>query len=222
MPPVLPSRARITDSVDLPGRVASLEHRAGRSAERPLQPHPPLTATRRSRSRRSPREGPNVGLTMTSQPASDGLFESFRRAEMLIARSRPLDALQALGPVLESQPNDVSVQLLAGRAYLNSAQLRLAEQAFVAGPRPRPRRPLRALRAGQGAAAAGPARRGARPAEDGGGDGPAPGVPGGARRGAGPAGDRRGPALRAGRTPARADRSGMRAEAPFRPRMIGR
>ena len=68
---------------------------------------------------------------MTSQPAPDGLFESFRRAEMLIARSRPLDALQALGPVLESQPNDASVQLLAGRAYLNSAQLRLAEQAFV-------------------------------------------------------------------------------------------
>jgi len=65
---------------------------------------------------------------MTSQPASEGLFESFRRAEMLIARSRPLDALQALGPVLESQPNDASVQLLAGRAYLNSAQLRLAEQ----------------------------------------------------------------------------------------------
>ena len=68
---------------------------------------------------------------MTSHPAPDGLFESFRRAEMLIARSRPLDALQALGPVLESQPNDASVQLLAGRAYLNSAQLRLAEEAFV-------------------------------------------------------------------------------------------
>ena len=68
---------------------------------------------------------------MTSQPASDGLFEQFRRAEMLIARSRPLDALQALGPVLESQPNDVSVQLLAGRAYLNSAQLHRAEEAFA-------------------------------------------------------------------------------------------
>ena len=67
---------------------------------------------------------------MTSQPASDGLFESFRRAEMLIARSRPLDALQALSPVLESQPNDASVQLLAGRAYLNSAQLQRAEEAF--------------------------------------------------------------------------------------------
>ncbi len=68
---------------------------------------------------------------MTSQPASDGLFESYRRAEMLIADRRPLDALQALGPVLESQPDDVSVQLLAGRAYLNSAQLQRAEQAFV-------------------------------------------------------------------------------------------
>jgi predicted Zn-dependent protease len=68
---------------------------------------------------------------MTSHPTSDDLFESFRRAEMLIARSRPLDALQALGPVLESQPNDVSVQLLAGRAYLNSAQLRRAEDAFT-------------------------------------------------------------------------------------------
>jgi predicted Zn-dependent protease len=68
---------------------------------------------------------------MTSQPASDGLFESFRRAEMLIARSRPLDALQALGPVLASQPDSISVQLLAGRCYLNSAQLRRAEAAFA-------------------------------------------------------------------------------------------
>jgi predicted Zn-dependent protease len=67
---------------------------------------------------------------MTSQPASDGLFESFRRAEMLIARSRPLDALQALSPVLASQPNHASVQLLAGRAYLDSAQLGRAEEAF--------------------------------------------------------------------------------------------
>ncbi|MGH3566899.1 MAG: tetratricopeptide repeat protein [Pseudonocardia sp.] len=67
---------------------------------------------------------------MTSQPASDDLFESFRRAEMLIARSRPLDALQALLPVLADSPDDVSVQLLAGRAYLNSAQLKRAEEAF--------------------------------------------------------------------------------------------
>jgi Flp pilus assembly protein TadD len=66
---------------------------------------------------------------MTSAPES--LFESFRRAEMLVARSRPLDALQALEPVLENRPDDVSVQLLAGRAYLNSAQLQRAESAFV-------------------------------------------------------------------------------------------
>jgi Flp pilus assembly protein TadD len=66
---------------------------------------------------------------MTSAP--DELFESFRRAEMLVARSRPLDALQALLPVLEDRPDDASVQLLAGRAYLNSAQLHLAEEAFV-------------------------------------------------------------------------------------------
>jgi predicted Zn-dependent protease len=68
---------------------------------------------------------------MTSEPASEGIFESFRRAEMLIARQRPLDALQALGPVLASQPDSASVQLLAGRAYLNSAQLERAEAAFL-------------------------------------------------------------------------------------------
>jgi hypothetical protein len=32
------------------------------------------------------------------------LHASFRRAEMLVASSRPLDALQALAPVLENQP----------------------------------------------------------------------------------------------------------------------
>jgi Flp pilus assembly protein TadD len=68
---------------------------------------------------------------MTSHPAPEGIFESFRRAEMLIARQRPLDALAALAPVLESRPDSVSVQLLAGRAYLNSAQLQRAEAAFA-------------------------------------------------------------------------------------------
>jgi Flp pilus assembly protein TadD len=66
---------------------------------------------------------------MTSQPADD-LFESFRRAEMLVARARPLDAIQALLPLLADRPDDASVQLLAGRAYLNSAQLHRAEEAF--------------------------------------------------------------------------------------------
>jgi hypothetical protein len=35
------------------------------------------------------------------------------------------------GPVLAHRPNDVSVLLLAGRAYLNSAQLARAEEAFT-------------------------------------------------------------------------------------------
>ncbi|ODT97663.1 MAG: hypothetical protein ABS81_29700 [Pseudonocardia sp. SCN 72-86] len=59
------------------------------------------------------------------------VFASFRRAELLLSDRRPLDALQALGPVLECQPNDVSVQLLAGRAYFDSAQLLRAETAFT-------------------------------------------------------------------------------------------
>jgi predicted Zn-dependent protease len=76
-------------------------------------------------------------MTMTSQPASEPgprarnrVFEGFRRAELLLADRRPLDALQALLPALESQPNDASVHLLAGRAYLDSAQLAKAEEAF--------------------------------------------------------------------------------------------
>lgn len=67
---------------------------------------------------------------MTDEPAPDGMFESFRRAEMLIARKRPLDALQALTPLLDVYGDSASVQLLAGRAYLDSAQLHRAQQAF--------------------------------------------------------------------------------------------
>jgi tetratricopeptide (TPR) repeat protein len=59
------------------------------------------------------------------------VFASFRRAELLLSDRRPLDALQALRPVLDCEPDDVSVQLLAGRAYFDSAQLRRAEQAFT-------------------------------------------------------------------------------------------
>jgi predicted Zn-dependent protease len=58
-------------------------------------------------------------------------FDSFRRAEELMAQRRPLDAVQALLPVLADQPDDASVQLLAGRAFLDSAQLRRAEAAFT-------------------------------------------------------------------------------------------
>lgn len=55
---------------------------------------------------------------------------AFRRAEHLLSGRRPLDALAALGPVLDAAPDDASVCLLAGRAYLDSAQLRHAEDAF--------------------------------------------------------------------------------------------
>ena len=56
--------------------------------------------------------------------------ELFRRAESLLAERRPLDALDALAPVLDAEPNAPSVQLLAGRAYFHSAQLNRAEDAF--------------------------------------------------------------------------------------------
>ncbi len=59
-----------------------------------------------------------------------GTFEQFRRAETLLSQRRPLDAVQALLPVLAAEPDDASVQLLAGRAFLDSAQLRRAEAAF--------------------------------------------------------------------------------------------
>jgi Flp pilus assembly protein TadD len=39
--------------------------------------------------------------------------------------------VQALLPVLAAQPDDASVHLLAGRAFLDSAQLRRAEAAFT-------------------------------------------------------------------------------------------
>ncbi|MDN5917015.1 MAG: tetratricopeptide repeat protein [Pseudonocardia sp.] len=66
----------------------------------------------------------------SSRPAADELVASFRRAEMLLADRRPLDALDALRAVVANQPNDASVQLLAGRAHFDSAQLRRAEAAF--------------------------------------------------------------------------------------------
>ena len=73
---------------------------------------------------------------MTSAPFSDSdpdgeaTFTSYRRAETLMAQRRPLDAVQALLPVLAAQPDDASVHLLAGRAFLDSAQLQRAEASF--------------------------------------------------------------------------------------------
>jgi len=58
------------------------------------------------------------------------MLRAFRMAEFLMEQRRPLDALQALAPLLEAEPDKPSVQLLAGRAYLGSAQLRRAEEAF--------------------------------------------------------------------------------------------
>lgn len=62
---------------------------------------------------------------------TDGTFESFRRAETLLAQRRPLDALRELAAVVEAAPDAPSVHLLAGRAYLGSAQLRRAERSFL-------------------------------------------------------------------------------------------
>jgi predicted Zn-dependent protease len=78
----------------------------------------------------------NVDLTMndenlTRDHAGEHRFEAFRQAEALIEHRRPLDALKALEPVLEAEPDKPSVQLLAGRAYFHSAQLNHAEQAFT-------------------------------------------------------------------------------------------
>jgi Flp pilus assembly protein TadD len=56
--------------------------------------------------------------------------ELFRKAEALLANRRPLAALDALAPVLDAEPDAPSVQLLAGRAYFQSAQLAHAERAF--------------------------------------------------------------------------------------------
>jgi tetratricopeptide (TPR) repeat protein len=61
---------------------------------------------------------------------TDSTFEAFRRAEALLAERRPLEALRELRVVLEAAPEQAGVQLLAGRAYLGSAQLKRAETAF--------------------------------------------------------------------------------------------
>lgn len=74
---------------------------------------------------------PGVDPTEPSPSPSESTFISYRRAETLLAQRRPLDAVQALLPVLAAQPDDASVHLLAGRAFLDSAQLRRAEASFT-------------------------------------------------------------------------------------------
>ena len=61
---------------------------------------------------------------------TDSTFEAFRKAEALMAQRRPLEALRELKQVLAEAGEAPSVQLLAGRAYLGSAQLNRAEEAF--------------------------------------------------------------------------------------------
>lgn len=65
------------------------------------------------------------------EPSGEADFHAFRQAEDLLDRRRPLDALKALEPLISSEPDKPSVQLLAGRAYFHSAQLRRAETAFT-------------------------------------------------------------------------------------------
>ncbi len=62
--------------------------------------------------------------------SGQGRLAAFRKAEELVRR-RPLDALTLLRPLLDSDPDKPSVQLLAGRAYFHSAQLNRAERAFT-------------------------------------------------------------------------------------------
>ncbi|MGH3916332.1 MAG: tetratricopeptide repeat protein [Pseudonocardiaceae bacterium] len=65
-------------------------------------------------------------------PTEDSdVVEQFRLAESLVSERRPLEALRELRPVLDAEPDAPSVQLLAGRAYLQSAQLRRAEESFL-------------------------------------------------------------------------------------------
>ncbi len=73
----------------------------------------------------------NVGVTMTAADRPVDVVEQFRLAESLVSERRPLAALRELAPVLDAEPDAPSVQLLAGRAYLQSAQLSRAEQAFL-------------------------------------------------------------------------------------------
>lgn len=68
---------------------------------------------------------------MTAADPPTNVVEQFRLAESLVSERRPLEALRELRPVLDAEPDAPSVQLLAGRAYLLSAQLHRAEEAFI-------------------------------------------------------------------------------------------
>ena len=64
-------------------------------------------------------------------PGAVSAVAAFRRAEDLLERRRHLDAIKALAPLLEAEPEAASVHLLAARAYLASAQFQRAEAGFL-------------------------------------------------------------------------------------------
>ncbi|MFD8495982.1 tetratricopeptide repeat protein [Amycolatopsis sp. NPDC059657] len=72
-----------------------------------------------------------IDETAGPEQAGEARFQAFRRAEALVERRRPLDALKALEPLLDEESDKPSVQLLAARAYFHSAQLNRAERAFT-------------------------------------------------------------------------------------------
>jgi predicted Zn-dependent protease len=63
--------------------------------------------------------------------SGEARVQAFRQAEALVRKRRCLEALRTLEPVLDAEPDKPSVQLLAGRAYFHSAQLRHAEAALT-------------------------------------------------------------------------------------------
>jgi Flp pilus assembly protein TadD len=69
-------------------------------------------------------------MAMREDSPDGSLYDAFRAAERRMAARDPLGALKLLEPVLEHAGDEVSVQLLAARAYYDSAQLARAESAF--------------------------------------------------------------------------------------------
>lgn len=63
---------------------------------------------------------------MTTQ-MSAMTVESYRRAQQLVEARDPLGALKLIEPALDAERDNLSVQLLAARAYFGSAQLGRAE-----------------------------------------------------------------------------------------------
>jgi predicted Zn-dependent protease len=56
------------------------------------------------------------------------LHEEYERAERLLDAGQPIEAADALVPVIAAEPENASVRQLLARAYFHSAQLGRAEQ----------------------------------------------------------------------------------------------